>query len=719
MIFPFDKITAELTPADLDRFKSLFTKSIMEFLPCDTVCFLPDMADKKNPDAAEHLTAGLAVVKQQGKPFFDSSQNEPHLFLPLWHNKQVVGVALLVGGDASLYQAPIDWLLAQSRLISREFALLKQTVVDPVSELLNSNALRHDLHNILLGQSPAEKKGSLLCDMLVLIEIYPRGGDAERGAASIARAASSLELLLGDAGALYHLGLGLFAQFWRGMEVSKARQMGELLLTRLQQAEFVSAHCAITPLTVVSAFEHNTPYMVLEQVWQVLCTARKRGTFALHLQVSKDDLDKHPLKPLSATTLSWFRKLWRRKERFAVLLVQQDVLAASNHFSKRLSSLLDNKKPFWPLNQRQIYIFLDGADERSVQLWIDEFKQEMKALAGATFSVGVAFYPCFNFKKSDIPLNARKALMHSDFLAHDAVTVFDAASLNISGDLYYNDGDLSKAVKEYRQGLMMAPVNLNLYNSIGVAYAQMNRPRQAISFFEQGLQVDSNNFMALYNLGLASLTLKKQDEAIDYLEQALKLDEHHFDLQLHLGRLYCETRRYDESITLLSECAKGTDNSNNGSFGLFALYRYLGEACVGSGHKRQAIAYLERATNLNARSPDVLSLLGEMYILTGEGDDIALALCSQAVVLDDTKAGCWYRLGLVQYRLGKNEAAIVSLKKSLRCNSKYVEAVFLLAEVYGQQGRHSLARQMCERVLRHAASHQGALELLRGYSARQ
>ena len=305
-------------------------------------------------------------------------------------------------------------------------------------------------------------------------------------------------------------------------------------------------------------------------------------------------------------------------------------------------------------------------------------------------------------------MNARKALVHAGFFGPDSMAVFDGVSLNISGDVYYNEGDLRKALKEYRKGLALDPENLNLLNSIGVTYAQMNRPKMAIPCFERVLEIDPHNFMALFNMGFAFHNNKKTLEAIGYFEQALAQDDQHFDLLSQLGKLYCKVGRYEDAVNLLSRCVDSNGSEEKREIDYGVAHRYLGEAYKALGNNQQAIASLQRAISLNAQYPAALSMLGELYALAGEGDDIAVSLCRQAIELDDSQAEYWYRLGWVQSRLGEIQEAIASLKKSIRCDGKNATAALLLGQLYEKQGKARRAKQMYERVLRLAPEHSRA-----------
>lgn len=722
MTFPFRETSLEVEPEDLARFRLHFAKTITDFLPCGTIHFLPLSTPEFSGEMTDKSITCIANVKHSKQPFIDSEENNPSLFMPVWNGEELIGVSVLEGGDPSLYEVPIDWLLEQSHLISREFYLLKQAYIDPVTGLLNSKCLREELKFAVAEMNrelsdTAQDGISSFDDIMVLLEIYPRARNAERGLSYIAKAASYLSTLLGHSSPLYHFGSGVFCQIWSGVDIDNARKMGGALLKKLKQEDFVCAHLGLASLKPNGGQEKIVPELFFEQSWQALETARKRGSFALCAHASEKDMERHPFRPLSAVAQSWFRKLWRGKDSFAVVLIQQDHEAASNHFTKRVTSLLEGKQSFLMLNQREAYVYLDGFDEAQAFEWVKGFKKKMKSLGGATFSAGIAVYPCLDFKKSDTPINARKALIHTSFYGPDTGAAFDAVSLNISGDVYYNEGDLRKALKEYRKGLVMDPESLNLHNSMGVTYAQMSRPKMAILFFEKALLIDRKDFMALYNLGFAFLTLKKIDEAVGYFERALVADDKHFDLLFQLGKLYCKHGHHKKAVRLLSKCVDNETTDDRSDMDLGAAYRYLGESCLALNKNQEAIGHFQRAVSFNPRYPSALSFLGELYAAEGQGDDIALSLCSQAVALDDTKYDYWHRLGSVQWQLGEDTQAISSLKQSLQCNRKSASTAFLLGEVYKKQGQARQAKKMYERVLRLDPGHKKAQRAVKAISA--
>ena len=309
-------------------------------------------------------------------------------------------------------------------------------------------------------------------------------------------------------------------------------------------------------------------------------------------------------------------------------------------------------------------------------------------------------------------------MLHAGFLGPDTVTLFDGVSQNVCGDIYYGEGDLVRAVKEYSKGLEIDPTNTNLLNSLGEAYARMNKPRIARPFFEKILHSDPKHYMGLFNLGITYLTTGEDEQAIRYFEKTLSVSRRKRvtsqpnDLLLQLSKLYCRTGRYNKAIALLDK-EKIIDEESSKAPGRDALLRYLGEAYLGKGKNNEAIMVLQRAVRHNPHDAYSLSMLGELYALQKQGDEIALSLCEQAVNIDDSHWKHWYRLAWVRYNMGQYESALEPLKECLRRERKSVEAMHLFAQIYDKLGMKSMATGMFQKILKIVPDHKAAIAALK------
>jgi tetratricopeptide (TPR) repeat protein len=723
MKLPFVWEEQDLQPEDIRFFEPHFSKTIKELFSCETVFFVALESDEELVSRVpERFVAGVVKVLESGKPVVDA--DSPILYLPIFQTEKLYTVVVLVNGHPNLFQQPISWLVDRSDLAYREFNLVKQQAIDPVTGLLNGSHFHETLNFVLAQQSGLAGTGKPAADILVehthktggpgftlyLLEMYPRVRESRQAFLYISRAGGHLSSMVGHVSPVFHLGSGIFGILWDATDREQAVKIGNAFLDWLKREHIVRVHIGISIVKFDEITSRFSSQDLIEQSWDALEKARQRGPYSLCMYADPDNIDAFSQKAFTGKVIRKLKRLWENSDSFVLVLLHQDQ-QCDEKFLKRALSLVGQEFPAFPVNDDEVFVFFANTDRDQAQLWAAGFRQKIKKDLKITFSMGMAMYPDHDFTKSDMPVNARKALVHTGFFGPGTSTVFDAVSLNISGDVYYNEGYLTKAVKDYRQGLFMNSDNTNLLNSLGVAYAQMNRHNAAIPLFEKALRIDSDHFMAWANLGFSKMAVGKNEEAVACFEKAMLLDDSHFDLLLHLGRLYCQTGTFENAVNILTKAEK-FDDSDHLDIGFGTVHRYLGEAYKELGDAKNAMKSLQRAVRHNPRDAGAMSLLGEVYAFAGEGNEIALSLCHQAVDLDDTRWKYWYRLANVQFRLGYGPAAETSLKECLRRDHNNPAAAFLLARVYDDLGKKSRARRMYEKVLKVLPANQEAEKAL-------
>jgi tetratricopeptide (TPR) repeat protein len=735
MTFQMDNSEKGLVPNDFDLFAFEFAGIVQRLIPYadGPVSFiaLPDQEEKGEEIAGctDPWQQNVRKVAELKRPLI--GVEERIVYLPVWSNTEIAGIGILEGVEASFIQSvSIEWLHDRSRIISRELSLSKQLFYDPISGLLNIRYLKKELSNLLEERSHFT---------LVFIDIYPKANNTEKARRYISKAGYYLGPYLSQQ-PLIHLDLGVFTFIWPGIDGQQAQKRGKVMLDLLKRENFNRAHLGMT--TVVDfgnpagikteSDEELQGATIIDQAWQALLTARKRGPYALCPYDSISGRHMHPLAKPAPLVLSKMRQTWRRLETFAVVLLHTEGELQDEAISKRMLSLIGGQSSQMVISGQDVYVLLDGSTGKQALDWADTINDRVKRMGETVFTVGIAVYPMQQFKKSDTLVNAKKALLHTQFFGPGTVTIFDAVSQNISGDIYYREGDLKSAVREYRLGLALDAVNINLLNSLGEAYAQMNRHREAIAYFTKAIEHDTGNYMALFNLGVVHYKLEEDEQAVKYFEMARNVSErapHHdgngeakydlsHDLLLPLGRLYCKTGRYRDAVELLIESVgssgEGVDEAERKSMNRGGVLRYLGKAYKGLDKNLEAITVLQRAIRHNPRDATSLSLLGELYCQEKQGNEIALSLCSQAVELDDSRWDHWYRLGWVRFQCGDIGQARSDLQESITRNPRGVAAKYLLGQVYQHQGEKKAAVREYKKVLRLMPSHPQVADSLDG-----
>jgi tetratricopeptide (TPR) repeat protein len=729
--FPFEWQEQDLWAQDFDYFQNQFNQTILQLIPFaeGPVTFLDSAADPaalllKYSKPQYWLPNIKRVIKRQRASL---SAEKPVLFLPVWNAETIIGIAAVEGVDDKFADALSDeWLSDRSRIISREFFLLKQQALDGLTGMFNGHHLHNSLAGLLVtkrGRSRHDTKGVFRQPAsLLLMEIYPRASYAAKAINSIVRTGYFLESFLGH-DVLYHLGNGIWGLIEKDADEEQARKLGKHILSWCRREGFHRIHIGINTVDLNGEVADNTPgsgawcQAVLEQTWQALLQAGRRGSYALCTYSSISSSMPHPLQKPNPAVLTQLRELWADADRFAILLISRDRVLQDEVFAESLRAVIEPRAEAIPAGRNEMFVFLRGADEKRARAWIRGLKKKLPGDLEGTYSTGIACFPCIDFKKSDVVQNARKALLHAGFFGPDTTMVFDGISQNVSGDIYYGEGDLVQAIKEYRKGLELDPANTNLLNSLGEAFAQMNKPGKAIPFFEAVLEIQPHHFMALFNLGVTSLSLAEDETAIAYFEKALAVSRKNpavnrtHDLLLQLVKLYCRTGGYKKTVALL-EKEKIQSEAGGITPDRCAFLRYLGEAYMMCGRTAEAIPVLQRAVRFNPHDAGTLSILGELYARENQGNEIALSLCLQAINIDEQPWQHWYRLAVVRYGMADYGSALEALEESLHRERMNIDSLYLAGRVYVKQGKEKRATAMFEKVLKIAPDHGAATKAL-------
>lgn len=699
---PFNWQEKNIEVGDFDLLGGEFAHIVQCSLPCNAVYFAGPATDVALQPAWK---AGVEMVRHEQKGVWDSNEKDT-LYLPVWSVGDLAGVAVLTGCSGAMQDFSAGRLHEKSCQVSREMRLLKQSFLDSVTGLLNGKALISRLRRL---QGEIVREENKLVFSLLLVELYPRASDARKALESIKKAAAFLSSLVGHLATPCHLGSSVFGLIWEGVDEKEALRTADLLLRWLKRENFPRGHIGITANDIEPP-EAGEEKVFFEQAWKALEIARKRSPFALCSYRFVSNRCAHPLNPVSDRVKAGLKKLWGKSETFGLVQLHVDKDGSRESF-EGVWPVCIGGEPCFAVDGGDKLIFLEGKNKEDVLAWCSETRQALSE-KDITVSMGVALYPCKLERKSDMPGNCQRAILHTVFYGPGSVTVFDAVSLNISGDVYYNEGDLASAVQEYRRGLVFDPDNTNLINSLGVTYANMSRYAEAVAQFEEVLAREEMNFMALYNLGFACLALNDREKGLHYLERAHQAGEGNFDLFFQLGKLYCQNGRYDEALKVLKLGERlGPKTASDISHG--AVYRYLGEAYKGAGENAKAMVSLQRAVRYNPGDGTALSMLGELYSEAKEGDEIALSLCRQAVELESGQGDNWLRLGNVLMQQGDVEGAVSSFENGLECDRHNAPLFFFLGKANKKLGKNAMAVKMFKGALRIEPEYKNALSALK------
>ena len=692
--FPTLSDNSKLRVEDFFRFSSSFSEILQKYLPAaKSVVFAYSSGQAevhfRDKDIAEKLLLLFAHVKD-GVVSFGVQGDYLMLSFDVNGNERVV--AIISGADSFFLQkVSEDWLLQIRDTVEREFLLLKQARIDNLTDLFNVS----NLFSLL------DTYGSTTDFHLILLELIPQRSSLRYSLRYLRKCSNLLVNFVHTDSVLHHLGQSTFAIVIRKDDKGEPSEIERALVSYLKRAGCHKVHIGSSVSKVSNASENQKcpGRQLLDEAWTALRHAAKRGPFSFCDFGQLAHPENHPLAPPDRNLVRRLSRLWSKSDTFCLVHFRSDNFA----YSASSVVLPHIKRGVVLSDGDDVFVYLDAVEaENALKLAQKVILLSSNAKKNVHVSAGVSSYPYSDFKKSEMVFNCRKALLHASFFGNSSAVVFDAISLNISGDIYFGDGNLAKAVDEYRRGLKCDKLDVNLHNSLGVALTMMNKLPAALQSFEKALKLDNHNFMALYNLGLGEQTRNRKFEALIYLEKALKYYSHdeggaelEGDLILQIGILHCETGNYESALSYLVSWLKNNKNALNAG----RVHYYLGASYYGLRNNREAMVALQRALRFDELDDRAMSLLGRTYFEEGEGDEIALSLCRKSVELEPANLRYMLYLAEVLLRCRSSNEAREYLYRCLRNRDCKIEAQLLLGESYARDGQFRRARIWFKKVL--------------------
>lgn len=237
---------------------------------------------------------------------------------------------------------------------------------------------------------------------------------------------------------------------------------------------------------------------------------------------------------------------------------EETMETAREIFEACFHSVLDKERGIWESLDDTAFalVFWDYENERDGLRLLTLLKEKISGRLNAGLLMGIATYPFHEFHQDRILGNALKAIDHAAFFGPDHMMVFDAISLNISGDRLFQLNQCEAAIAEYEKGLKIDPKNINLINSLGVSYGITDRLDKALGCFEQASAINPEEVMVIYNIGLIYRIQEKDDKAILYLKKAHGINPEIFEIELLLGHLLFKQEQFEQARRHLDAAAR-------------------------------------------------------------------------------------------------------------------------------------------------------------------
>lgn len=311
-----------------------------------------------------------------------------------------------------------------------------------------------------------------------------------------------------------------------------------------------------------------------------------------------------------------------------------------------------------PMEADALGCFFPGKNGGDTLQLAEKIQNSFDGLANGSVSIGVASYPTVDFGKADIFGNAKKALTHASFFGANSAVLFDAVSLNISGDELYQKGDVPGAIRELKTALKIDPENVNVLNSLGVCYGVEGSLEEALEVFKEATRLDPKEVMSPYNAGYVYGMLNRTEDALKWYQKAEATGDDVFEVVFQLGKLYLDKGDLDTAKAYLEKAARLQPESWIASL-------HLGECCEALKMTDEAVMHYETTIKKNPTDACALSALGFLYHKKAQNPDISILFCEKAAEMSPENGLFHYRLGKVYFCQGQPEKALSAYSKAL------------------------------------------------------
>ncbi|MEX1300017.1 MAG: tetratricopeptide repeat protein [Desulfotignum sp.] len=345
------------------------------------------------------------------------------------------------------------------------------------------------------------------------------------------------------------------------------------------------------------------------------------------------------------------------KKKFVCAVIQMAETASEDTrekargiFESWFSSMSDNQRGIWETldNRAFVLVFWDYDNQKKAVSLLESLKTNITQALKTDLLAGVAWFPFQDCSRSEVFANALKAIDHAAFFGFGHTQHFDGISLNISGDRLYQLDQYDAAIQEYEKGLVLAPKDINLMNSLGVCYGVTGDLEKARACFEAALKINPKEIMVLYNLGLTCQVMEDADKGIFFLRKAHGIDGCILEVELLLGHLLFQTQQYDAALPHLETASQVNPRSS-------MAFRIMGEIFLIQQSPDQAETAFNTAVKLNPLDPAALSGYSLALTMKNRNLKIALTFAEKSVALAPENKVFQERLARVQQALEGND----------------------------------------------------------------
>lgn len=250
--------------------------------------------------------------------------------------------------------------------------------------------------------------------------------------------------------------------------------------------------------------------------------------------------------------------------------------------------------------------------------------------------------------------------------------------------------ELDKALEAAKVVEKDHPDNPLIQNLKGGIYLSKNELPNARASFEKAITLQPTYFPAVANLAQMDLKDNKPEDAKKRFETVLEKDKKNVQAMSALANLAVVKGNNEEAKTWLEKANSEQPNSLELTHLLALQYARMGD-------KQKGLVLAKKAQTLNPKVAGFVELLAQIQMSLGDKAGALDSYIKNAAMLPESPSA-QFKVAATYIVMENEPAAIDALKKTLRMDSKYRDALFGLSTLLAKKGNFDEALALCRQV---------------------
>jgi protein O-mannosyl-transferase len=200
-----------------------------------------------------------------------------------------------------------------------------------------------------------------------------------------------------------------------------------------------------------------------------------------------------------------------------------------------------------------------------------------------------------------------------------------ALILILAATSYVRNGVWASALTIWTDAVEKSPTKSRPLNNLGLAYADLNRMKEAEDVYKRALTSEPENVEVMINLGALLGQMNRKQEAAEVLKKSIEVKPEFTSGYVNLGNVYMLQGKYVEAEQMYRKVILGRKDD--------FMWASVGDALIKQDKINDAITAYEKAITVDQVKADWFNRLGALYGMQKRYDE-AMTMFNRALEID-------------------------------------------------------------------------------------